>query len=168
MATSKRKTKSTECFNESTKNDAVPRRSSRKPAAKVFDFAIYKKLLTETVPKIIDSQEEYDRLEAKFEVLLDKHDSRTPEEDSLFDLLANLLEDYEKRTLPPLEPTSPISTLKFLMVENGLNQTDMIEYFGSQGNVSQVLAGKRTISKRAAQKLSKRFKLSTDIFLKDM
>ncbi len=93
---------------------------------------------------------------------------RSPEEDSLFDLLANLLEDYEKRNLAPLELTSPVSTLKFLMEENGLNQTDIVEYFGSQGNVSQVLSSKRDISKGAAQKLSDRFRLSTDIFLKNM
>lgn len=137
-------------------------------AAKTFDSKVYGRLLTKITPKVIDSQAEYDRLEAQFEGLLDKGDARTPEEDSLFDLLANLLEDYEKRTLPPLEPTSPISTLEFLMEENGLNQTDMVEYFGSQGNVSQVLSGKREISKGAAQKLSERFRLSTDIFLKNM
>jgi HTH-type transcriptional regulator/antitoxin HigA len=136
--------------------------------AKRFDAGVYGRLLTEIIPKVIDSQEEYDRIEARFESLLDKGDTRSAEEDSLFDLLANLLEDYEKRTLAPLEPTSPVSTLKFLMDENGLNQTDMVEYFGSQGNVSQVLSGKRAISKGAAQRLSERFKLSIDIFLKNM
>ncbi len=140
----------------------------RAAVTKTFDPKVYGRLLTKTIPKVIDSQEEYDRIEAQFEGLLDKGDNRTPEEDSLFDLLANLLEDYEKRTLTPLEPTSPVSTLKFLMDENGLNQTDMVEYFGSQGNVSQVLSGKRAISKGAAQRLSERFKLSTDIFLKSM
>ena len=140
----------------------------RVAVAKKFDPKVYGRLLTKTTPKVIDSQEEYDRIEAQFEGLLDKGGVRTPEEDSLFDLLANLLEDYEKRTLPLLEHTSPISTLKFLMDENGLNQTDMVEYFGSQGNVSQVLSGKRFISKGAAQRLSERFKLSTDIFLKNM
>ncbi len=137
-------------------------------AAKEFDAKFYGRLLTRTAPKVIGSLEEYDRIEAQFESLLDKGDSRSPEEDSLFDLLANLLEDYEKRTLPSLEPTSPVSTLKFLMDQNGLNQSDLIEYFGSQGNVSQVLSGKRGISKGAAQKLSERFKLSTDVFLKHM
>lgn len=136
--------------------------------AKTFDPKVYGRLLTKTIPKVIDSQEEYDRIEAQFEGLLDKGDAKSAEEDSLFDLLANLLEDYEKRTLVALEPTSPVSTLKFLMEANGLNQMDMVEYFGSQGNASQVLSGKREISKGAAQKLSERFKLSTDIFLKDM
>ncbi len=137
-----------------------------RPAARPrFDFSFYAQLLTEVVPRVINSQEEYDRIEAKFETLFDKGDARAPEEDSLFDLLANLLLDYEKRTLPPLEPSSPADTLKFLMEQNGLNQTDMVEYFGSQGNVSQVLAGKRAISKGAARKLSERFKVSTDVFL---
>ena len=140
----------------------------RTVVAKKFDVKIYGRLLTRATPKIIDSQEEYDRLEAQFESLLDAGENRSPEEDSLFDLLANLLKDYEKRILPPLEPTSPISTLRFLMEENGLIQSDMVEYFGSQGNVSQVLSGKREVSKGAAQKLSERFKLSTDIFLKHL
>jgi antitoxin component HigA of HigAB toxin-antitoxin module len=137
-------------------------------STKKFNSAIYGQLLIETIPKVIESQDEYDRIEAKFERLLDKGDERSAEEDMLFDLLASLLQDYEKRTLPRLEATSPISTLRFLMEQNNLHQTDLVEYFGSQGNVSQVLAGKRAISKGAAQKLSARFKVSTDIFLKDM
>ena len=137
----------------------------RATARSRFDFSVYAQLLTEVMPRVINSQEEYDRLEMRFEALLDKGDARTPEEDSLFDLLANLLLDYEKRTLPTLDPSSPVDTLKFLMEQNDLKQTDMVKYFGSQGNVSQVLAGKRAISKGAAQKLSERFKVSTDIFL---
>jgi len=163
--TTRRKNKTAENFNSAPESN-TSNQTSR--SAKVFDFEFYKRLLTETVPKIIDSQEEYDRLEIKFENLLDKGELLSPEEDSLFDLLARLLQDYEKRTLPPLDSTSPAETLKFLMEQNNLKQTDMIEYFGSQGNVSQVLTGKRAISKGAAQKLSKQFKVSTDIFLKEM
>lgn len=142
----------------------VPNQSRKRD--RNFDARVYVELLVDVIPKVIKSREEYERLEAKFEELLDRGEERTPEQDSLFDLLATLLRDYEKRTLPVLQTTSPVSTLRFLMEQNKLNQIDMVEYFGSQGNVSQILSGKRTISIKAARKLGVRFKLSADIFIR--
>jgi HTH-type transcriptional regulator / antitoxin HigA len=124
----------------------------------------YAELLSDILPRVITSDADYAYFEARFKILIRKN-NRTAEEDSIFDLLANLLEDYEKRTLEPLEPTSPIQTLKFLMEVGNLKQTDMVEFFGSQGNVSQVLAGKREISRNAAENLGKRFQMSPSVFL---
>lgn len=131
--------------------------------ARKFNRTVYAGLLTKVLPRVITSEAEYVRLEAKFKELIRK--KRSPEEDSMFDLLANLLEDYEKRTFEPLESASPVEILKFLMQENDLKQSDMTEYFGSQGNVSQVMSGKRRISRNAAAKLAARFKLSPAAFI---
>jgi antitoxin component HigA of HigAB toxin-antitoxin module len=49
-----------------------------------------------------------------------------------------------------------------LCAEYGLKQTDMLDIFSSQGTVSQVLNGKREISKAQARKLSVRFRLPID------
>ncbi len=73
-----------------------------------FNNQIYGTLLVSTLPRVIDSLEEYNRVEKIFESFLDKGENRSPEEDKLFDLLANLLEDYERRTLPPLPRSSPL------------------------------------------------------------
>jgi HTH-type transcriptional regulator/antitoxin HigA len=132
-------------------------------ATRKFDRRVYAGLLTKVLPRIITSETEYVRLEAKFKELIRK--KRSIEEDSIFDLLANLLEDYERRTLKPLESASPVEILRFLMQENGLKQSDMVEYFGSQGNISQVISGKRRISRNAAIKLAERFKLSPAAFM---
>ncbi len=132
-------------------------------AGRKFNRTVYAGLLTTILPRVITSEAEYVRLEAKFKELIRKN--RSIEEDSMFDLLANLLEDYEKRSLKPLESARPVEILKFLMQENGLKQADMIEYFGSQGNVSQVISGKRRISRNAAAKLAERFKLSPAAFI---
>ncbi len=129
-----------------------------------FNKQFYGVLLTDTLPTVIDSEAEYTRIESIFESLLDK-ENRLPEEDKLFDLLANLLEDYERRTLPPLKESSPLEMLKFLMEQNDLAQKDMVEYFGSKGTVSEVLSGKRSISKTQAKKLAERFCVSTDLFI---
>ena len=129
-----------------------------------FNKQLYGVLLTDTLPSVIDSAAEYDRIESIFEKLLDNED-RSPEEDKLFDLLANLLEDYERRSLPPLVGSSPLEALKFLMRQNDLAQKDLIEVFGSKGIASEVLSGKRSISKTQAKKLAERFSVSTDLFI---
>jgi HTH-type transcriptional regulator/antitoxin HigA len=129
-----------------------------------FNKQLYGVLLTDTLPTVIDSAAEYNRIESIFETLLDK-ENRSPEEDKLFDLLANLLEDYERRSLSPLAKSSPLEALKFLMRQNDLAQKDLIEFFGSKGIVSEVLSGKRSISKTQAKKLAERFCVSTDLFI---
>ena len=129
-----------------------------------FNKKLYGVLLTDTLPGVIDSAAEYNRVESIFENLLDK-ENRSPEEDKLFDLLANLLEEYERRTLSPLEKSSPLEVLKFLMRQNDLAQKDLNEFFGSKGTVSEVLSGKRSISKAQAKKLAERFCVSTDLFI---
>lgn len=98
--------------------------------------------------------------------LMDKGEKRlSPEESKLFALLANLLEDYEAHSLPPLERTSPAETLSLLMEQNDLRQEDLADIFGSQGGVSKVITGKREISKAQAKRLAERFKVSTDAFI---
>lgn len=129
-----------------------------------FNKQLYGVLLTDTLPTVIDSRVEYDRIESIFNDLFDE-ENRSPEEDKLFDLLANLLEDYERRTLPPLKKSSPLEILKFLMRENDLAQKDLVEFFGSKGTISEVLSGKRSISKTQAKKLAERFRVSTDLFI---
>lgn len=134
--------------------------------ATTFNTEIYAGLLAKTVPAVITSPEEYDRLEDVFKSLMDKgEDNLSPEEDRLFDLLANLLEDYERRTLPPLEKSSPLETLKYLMQERDLKQKDVVELFGSQGVASEVLSGKRSISKTQAKNLAERFNIPADLFI---
>lgn len=129
-----------------------------------FNKQLYGVLLTDTLPTVIDSEAEYNRIESIFENLLD-NDNRSPEEDKLFDLLANLLEDYERRSLPPIEESTLLEVLKFLMQQNDLAQRDLVEFFGSKGIVSEVISGKRSISKTQAKKLAERFRVSTDLFI---
>lgn len=67
-------------------------------------------------------------------------------------MLAVLVEDFENRAYP-ISPSNPAVALRELMREHGLKQTDMVVIFGSPGTVSQVLNGKRDISKSQAKKL---------------
>lgn len=131
-----------------------------------YDEKIYGQLLADTVPGVIVSTEEYQRIESIFNRLISKgEDELSPEETRLFALLANLLEEYEQRILPNLEKNSPAEILRYLINENGLKQAELTDVFGSQAVVSKVLSGNRTISKAQAKRLAVRFKMRADAFI---
>jgi HTH-type transcriptional regulator / antitoxin HigA len=132
------------------------------------DIKKYSKLLVEFLPMSIRSDEELDCRLVEFEKLLNKSLQKglSPEEDRMFDLLADLIEKYEDEHHEiDTSDISSLDSLKFLMAENNLTQKDMVEFFGTKSIVSEVLSGKRSISKTHAKKLAQRFCVSTDLFI---
>jgi HTH-type transcriptional regulator / antitoxin HigA len=51
------------------------------------------------------------------------------------------------------------------MEQRGLRQVDLVPIFGSSGYVSDVVNGRRGISKAHAKKLAAFFKVGADLFL---
>jgi len=51
------------------------------------------------------------------------------------------------------------------MEEHGLRQRDLLDIFGSRGIASEVVSGKRAISKEQAKKLAQRFHVPAGIFV---
>jgi HTH-type transcriptional regulator/antitoxin HigA len=82
---------------------------------------------------------------------------------SLMETLGSLIESYEDRSIPEIEG-NPTDTLKFLMEEHGLKQSDLSE-IGSQGIVSEILAGRRQLNVRQIKLLSKRLSVSPIVFM---
>jgi len=130
----------------------------------MFDEKIYANLLANTLPKVIETEEECLRVEKIVGELLKKGDRLSPEEDKLLDLLSDLIENYEDKVYP-IEDAPPNEMLKFLMRENNLKQGDLLHIFGSSGITSEVVNGKRSISKEQAKKLAKHFKVSVELFI---
>lgn len=129
-----------------------------------YNPQMYANLLVEYLPSVIQTEEENDRAIEFAGRLMKKGDKRSPEETRLLDLIVTLIEDFEEKAYPMGE-TTPQFALQELMREHELKQTDMLDIFGSQGVVSQVLNGKREISKAQARRLSERFRLPVDIFI---
>ncbi len=130
-----------------------------------YDPQKYASLLVGYLPGVIDTEEENDKAVEFAGALMRKGASRSPEETRLLDLLVTLIEDFEEKAYPMGESVKPADIVRSLMEEHKLKQTDMVEIFGSQGVVSQVLNGKRSISKAQARRLSERFRLPLDIFI---
>lgn len=111
----------------------------------------------------VHTEEDYERATATIEVLLDEigDDEDHPLADVL-DYLADQVKAYEDErfSIPKAEPRD---VLRFLMEQHGLRQEDLADC-APQSRISEILAGKRTISKEIAKRFAKRFKVHEDIF----
>jgi HTH-type transcriptional regulator/antitoxin HigA len=123
----------------------------------------YGRLLGRTLPRVIHSGEECDRLSAEL-LRLDERENPTAEEEELAGLLTVLIDEYEGRRYP-IRKASPRQTLLHLMEARKLAQKDLWKVFGSKGITSEVVHGKRSISKTHARKLADFFHVSADLFI---
>ena len=82
----------------------------------------------------------------------------------LIGLAGDRIRAYEGRVHPWPDTRTPATVLAGLMQQHGLRQSDLPEV-GSQGVVSEVLAGKRTLNARQVKALAQRFKVAAAVLL---
>ena len=112
----------------------------------------------------IRDEAHYGRMTALLEALLDEaQGNETHPVMGLVDIVGDLIEDYEA-VHHPLPEATGVQALKFLMEQHGLKQTDLSE-IGSQGVVSEILAGKRELNIRQVRALGERFGVSPATFV---
>ncbi len=123
----------------------------------------YGRLLAATVPGVVKTEEENERLLAEVDKLMRKK-SLSPEEEKLLDLLVTLIEDFEEKHYQ-LNASTPHAILKELMEARGVKASELWKLFGSKGVASEVIRGKRAISKAQAKALAEYFNVSVDLFI---
>jgi HTH-type transcriptional regulator/antitoxin HigA len=123
----------------------------------------YGRLLERTLPHVIRTDEERERLTKEL-LRLDEKDRLSLEEKELAELLTILVDEYEGRRYP-IQKASPKQNLQHLMEARGLRQKDVWKLFGSKGITSEVVHGKRAVSKAQAKKLAEFFHVSVDLFI---
>lgn len=129
----------------------------------IFDRIAYSNLLSEYIPQVIETEEEYNRaLEIAEKLTFAKN--RTPEEKVLHKLLVTLIEVYETENYP-MNESAPYEILQHLMEVSGTRQADLVGVIGSSGVVSEVVNGKRSLSKAQAKVLANYFKVSSSLFI---
>jgi HTH-type transcriptional regulator/antitoxin HigA len=129
-----------------------------------IDNRKYGELLAQARPRAPRNIQESRRLTAQFGVLMDKGDSLTPEESELLRLLGSPITQFEKTHFRIPDP-KPYELLKGILEESGLKQRDLLDIFGLRSTISEVLAGKRAITKSQALKLAERFKIHPEAFI---
>lgn len=133
-------------------------------AVRQIDPTRYKRLLSQTMPMLIETEAENERMLKVIEKLMDKGEHLSPEEEKLLKLLTRLTEDFEERYYQPRDAT-PLEVLRHLMESRDVKQTHLWEVFGSKGIASEVLNGKRGISKTHARALADYFHVPADLFI---
>ncbi len=120
------------------------------------------------IPKIIETEAEYEQYLAVVENLIAKKNNRTPEETTLFRLLVKLIEDYEEKVqdLEAWSELAPHEILQHLLESSGIKQADLVGIVSpSKGLISSIVNGKRAISKEQAKRLGTYFKVNPSLFL---
>jgi HTH-type transcriptional regulator/antitoxin HigA len=124
----------------------------------------YGQLLASKLPAVIRTEEENQRLIGELTELDGRQDTLSPEEREYAELLTVLIEAFEEANYS-LEGSTPDSRLRSLMEEHEMRQRDLLDIFGSRGIASEVVGGKRAISKVQAKKLAALFHVPADLFL---
>jgi HTH-type transcriptional regulator/antitoxin HigA len=128
----------------------------------VMNKESYAELLGKTLPRVIETDAENERLIAELEVL-DSLPKMTAAQKALAELLTVLIEQFEHRY--DVGHAAPVDALKQLMEDRGLRQRDLIPIFGSSSVVSDVVQGKREISKQHARGLAEYFSVPVSLFI---
>lgn len=123
----------------------------------------YGELLTKIQPHVITTDAENEIALQNIERLL-AIPQATAEEERILQLLLTLIEKYEDEHYP-MDDVSPLDVLLHLMEANDLKQADLVNVIGSSGVVSELVNGKRQISKNQAQALGKFFYVDPKLFL---
>jgi HTH-type transcriptional regulator / antitoxin HigA len=123
----------------------------------------YASLLSSTLPAVIRSEAENERYIALLEELDRKGSRISAAERRMAELLTLLIEDFEEKHYA-LKAASPIEILDELMLANNLKQKDLLDVFRTPSIASEVLNGKRRLNTEHIRKLSRRFRVSPEVF----
>jgi HTH-type transcriptional regulator/antitoxin HigA len=123
----------------------------------------YRDLISKTMPHVIRTEAENEHYLGVLESLC-AHPHPTAAQKELIELLTLLIEEFEERHYA-LNPATPIEHLQELMDANSLKQKDLVDIFGTASIVSEVLHGKRQLTKEHVRRLSERFHVSPELFI---
>ncbi|MGB7415645.1 MAG: transcriptional regulator [Thermosynechococcaceae cyanobacterium] len=123
----------------------------------------YSNLLAQYPPKVIETEAENEQMTA-IAYKLSQRSELSREESALLDLLIVLIEKFEDEAYP-IPEVSPHEMLLHLMDARDCKQEELIGVIGSRGVVSEVVNGKRGISKAQAKSLSEYFGVGVEMFI---
>jgi len=135
-------------------------------ATPTIDRESYAAVLANYLPTPIRTEEDNEKAILQLEALAHQ-ESLTDAETDLVELLTQLIERFEAEhyAFSEQHQASPLDRLLFLMESHQMKQADLVGTIGSKGVVSEVINGKRGISKRMAIALGQRFNVDAGLFL---
>ncbi|MFH1873227.1 MAG: ImmA/IrrE family metallo-endopeptidase [Pseudomonadota bacterium] len=114
--------------------------------------------------KLIKNEPDYAAAMARLSALMAADPDAGSAAENELDLLALVIEDYERKIVPPVVP-DPIEAILFRLDQAGLTRKDLIPYIGSAPKVSEVLARKRPLSLTMIRRLHQGLGIPADVLI---
>ncbi|MGK7955451.1 MAG: type II toxin-antitoxin system HigA family antitoxin [Crocosphaera sp.] len=128
-----------------------------------FSSKKYSDLLVKYQPKLIKTEEENEKALAVVEELMHIQ-NLTPEQEALYELLIVLIEKFEQDFYHPGSASTSDSMLRFLMEQQGVKITDLVEVIGSESIAIELFNGRGEINAEQAKILGDFFKVDSSLF----
>jgi HTH-type transcriptional regulator / antitoxin HigA len=117
--------------------------------------------------KIIKSAKDYEANMARLSELMSLDPKPNSKEENELELLALVIQDFERQTVPPVK-ADPIESILFRMDQMQLTRKELIPYIGSISKVSEVLSRKRPLSLPMIRRLNQGLGIPADILIEDV
>ncbi|MDP1594367.1 MAG: ImmA/IrrE family metallo-endopeptidase [Gallionella sp.] len=114
--------------------------------------------------KVIKSSNDYAHAMARLTALMTLDPKDGSKEDNELELLALVIEDYERKIVPPVVP-DPVEAILFRMDQMKLGRKELEPYIGSISKVSEVLSRKRPLSLSMIRRLHKGLGIPADVLI---
>ena len=104
---------------------------------------------------LLKTEKDYKKASKRLYELFQVEDlSSKPKLSDEFDILALLVEDYEKKNYPVEYPNDPVEAIIFRAEQMGLSQKDLVKIIGYDSRVSEILSKKRKLTLPMIRKLN--------------
>ncbi len=117
-------------------------------------------------PRIIKTEDQYRRYLKEVEALAMLDPDPESREGGHLELLAKLVEDYEKERFPIAAP-DPIDAILFRMEQQGLRQKDIADLLGGKNRASEVLSRKRPLTLLMIRALYDKLSIPPQLLLRE-
>jgi HTH-type transcriptional regulator / antitoxin HigA len=116
-------------------------------------------------PRIIKTEEQYQRYLAEVAKLAARDPDLQSKEGGRLELLAKLIEDYEKERYKFQKP-DPVEAILFRMEQQGLRQKDIAEMLGGKNRASEILAKKRALTLPMIRALYEKLNIPAELLIR--
>ena len=116
--------------------------------------------------KVLQNEEEYDAATARIYALMRSEIAPDSEQAQELQLLALIVEEYERKHYP-VPPPDPIEAIKFRLEQMGLSETELTKILGGRQRKYDILHKRRKLSLAMIRKLNKQLHIPAETLIQD-
>lgn len=116
-------------------------------------------------PHLLRNQAEYDAAVSEIDDLLDREVAEGTADFERLEFLSVLVEAYDDEHYQMGGASTQQSLVDFMLEQNGLERSDLIDVFGSKSRVSEFFAGKRRLSMTQIIRLRDKLHIPADALI---